>query len=76
MFCRLKEPFNDVVGNDAADNGSDDVSYHIHAQSNEYFDHISHLPPQSVKLPPLEVRHWREYIRKFSAAQYSNRNLI
>ena len=59
----LKKPFNDVVGNDAADNSSDDVSDHIHAQSNEYFEHISHLPPQT--LPPVEVRHWQNYIKIF-----------
>ena len=39
-YCRLlKQLFRDVVGNDAAD--------HTHAQSNKYFEHNAHLPPQA-----------------------------
>ncbi|MBR4151960.1 MAG: hypothetical protein IKT98_03285, partial [Selenomonadaceae bacterium] len=43
-----------------------------HAQSNEYFEHKSHLPPKVPITANSEVRHWRDYIRKFSAIQHEH----
>ena len=66
MICRSEPFLDDVANNETANDSSDDVCSDLCKD----LKHIFTPPSSSVELPPVEVRHWRNYITAANSLQH------